>query len=78
MDETTGCFNGLCQAYGNCGASPVCEHIDDEYNCLSRPDCLASYTGLNCHKSDGTACHSGDTGCTCQSFEFAKCTTKPQ
>jgi len=77
MDSTTGCFNGLCQAYGNCGAAPVCEHIDDEGNCLSRGDCAASYTGLNCHKSDGSACHSGDTGCTCQSFEFAKCSTKP-
>jgi hypothetical protein len=77
MDPTTGCFNGLCQAYGNCGDAPVCEHIDDEYNCLSRTtDCSASYTGLNCHKADGSACHSGDTGCTCQSFEFAKCTTK--
>ena len=74
--DASGCFNGQCEAYASCGASPVCEHINDETDCLGRTDCGASYTGINCHKADGTACHSGDTGCTCQSFEFAKCTTK--
>jgi hypothetical protein len=72
-----GCFNGQCEAYASCADAPVCEHINDESDCLSRTDCGASYTGLNCHKTDGSACHSGDTGCTCTSFEFAKCTTGP-
>ena len=78
IDSTTGCYNGQCEAYGSCSESPVCEHINDESNCLSRStDCAATYTGINCHKPDGTQCHSGDTNCTCQSFQFAACSTKP-
>jgi len=77
IDSTTGCYNGQCEAYGSCSESPVCEHINDESNCLGRMDCAATYTGINCHKPDGTQCHSGDTNCTCQSFQFAACSTKP-
>jgi len=77
MDATTGCFTGQCEAYGSCAATPVCEHINDESNCLSRStDCAATYTGINCHKPDGTQCHSGDTNCTCASFQFAACSTR--
>jgi len=77
LDATTGCFTGTCEAYGSCGANPVCEHINDETNCLSRNDCDAAYTGHGCHKPDGTACHSGDTNCTCTSYTFASCATTP-
>jgi len=74
---SNGCWNGQCEAASQCATPPVCEHINDEADCLDRTsDCLAEYTGINCHKADGTACHSGDTGCTCQSFSFAKCVTK--
>jgi hypothetical protein len=76
LDSTTGCFNGQCELYASCAAAPVCEHINDESNCLGRMDCAATYTGINCHKPDGTQCHSGDTNCTCQSFQFAACSTK--
>ncbi len=74
-----GCFNGQCRDYAACDLPPVCEHINDESNCLARStDCAASYTGINCHKPDGTACHSGDSNCTCQSFQFATCSTRPK
>jgi Cys-rich repeat protein len=78
IDPTTDCYTGQCQAYASCSAKPVCENINDESDCLGRSDCATTYTGLNCHKPDGTACHSGDTNCTCQSFQFATCSTKPQ
>jgi hypothetical protein len=68
-----GCYTGACEDYGACSAAPVCEHINDETNCLGRMDCGADYTGHNCHKADGTACHDGDVGCTCESFTFASC-----
>lgn len=75
MDPVTGCFNGQCEAATQCAVAPVCEHINDESNCLARTDCGADYTGHNCHNSDGTACHDGDMGCTCATLTFAACYT---
>lgn len=72
-----GCFNGQCRDYAACDLPPVCEHINDEANCLGRNECDPAYTGHNCHKADGTACHDGDTGCTCDTFTFASCSTDP-
>jgi hypothetical protein len=54
----------------------VCTHINDEADCIGRGDCAATYNGINCTKPDGTACHSGDTNCTCQSYVFASCENK--
>ena len=72
-----GCYTGSCFAYGSCSDAPTCKNINDETDCLSRAnDCSATYTGLNCTKADGTACHSGDSGCTCESFVFATCADK--
>jgi hypothetical protein len=72
-----GCYTGACFETDQCSAAPVCENINDENDCLNRTaDCSATYTGLNCTTSDGTACHSGDSGCTCQSFVFATCATR--
>jgi hypothetical protein len=76
IDGTTGCYNGQCELYASCAATPVCENINDESDCLGRTDCSATYTGMNCHKPDGSACHSGDANCTCASFTFAACATK--
>ena len=36
----------------------------------------AVYTGINCKKPDGTACHAGDTNSTCASFVFNSCAAK--
>lgn len=71
-----GCYTGSCEAIASCTDQPSCSNINDEKDCLARQDCAATYTGINCHKPDGSACHSGDTNCTCQSFEFAACTQK--
>jgi len=71
-----GCWNGSCVAYASCNLPPVCGHVNDETDCLSRSDCLASYDGINCTHPDGTACHTGDTNCTCQSYVFAACANK--
>ncbi len=73
---SAGCYTGSCEAIASCDAAPACEDINDESDCLGRTDCAASYTGINCHKPDGSACHSGDTNCTCQSFSFNSCSTK--
>ena len=74
---SNGCWNGQCEAASQCAVPPVCGNINDESNCLSRSDCRPEYTGHDCHKSDGTACHDGDTGCTCATFTFADCTAGP-
>jgi hypothetical protein len=68
-----GCWNGNCQVFASCDTAPECTHINDETDCLGRADCSGVYDGLNCTKPDGTACHSGDTNCTCQSYIFAAC-----
>jgi hypothetical protein len=72
--ELNGCFTGSCQDTAACTSPASCNFINDEDNCLARAtDCSASYTGLDCTNTGGTACHSGDAGCTCASFEFASC-----
>jgi hypothetical protein len=73
---SNGCYTGNCEAISACDASPVCANINDEQDCLARTDCAAVYTGINCKKPDGTACHAGDTNCTCASFQFNSCTSK--
>ena len=71
-----GCYTGACEAIAACDAAPACTAINDETDCLARADCGATYTGVNCHKPDGSACHAGDTNCTCSNFVFNSCTTK--
>ena len=73
---SNGCYTGNCEAISACDAAPVCANINDEQDCLSRTDCAAVYTGINCKKPDGTACHAGDTNCTCASFQFNSCTSR--
>jgi hypothetical protein len=70
------CWNGNCVAYASCNLPPVCSHINDEMDCLNRSDCSGIYDGIACTKPDGSACHSGDTNCTCQSYVFAACANK--
>lgn len=71
-----GCYTGNCEAIAACDAQPVCANINDESDCLDRTDCAASYTGINCHKPDGSACHTGDTDCTCSGFQFSRCSDR--
>ncbi len=75
--SANGCWTGGCVALDACDTTASCSRINDESDCLARTsDCSALYTGLNCSKMDGTACHAGDTGCVCADFEFASCTDK--
>ncbi len=72
-----GCYTGQCRDITACEGAPACGSLTHEDDCLGRAtDCSASYNGLNCHKPDGTACHSGDTNCTCASYVFAGCVQK--
>jgi cysteine-rich repeat protein len=71
-----GCYTGTCEPLAQCDVTPVCAVINTEHSCLARTDCGAVYTGTNCTKSDGTACHAGDTGCTCANYSFSSCKTK--
>jgi hypothetical protein len=71
------CWTGNCELIASCDVPPPCPDINDANDCLARTDCLTTYTGLDCTTSSGSACQSGDTGCTCASFEFASCQTNP-
>ena len=72
--EYNGCYTGACFAAAACSTPASCQYLNDENDCLARQaDCSASYTGLNCTNGQGTSCHSGESGCTCTDFEFAKC-----
>jgi hypothetical protein len=70
-----GCWTGLCVAIVTCDITPSCNNYQHEADCFdpANGQCSATYTGLNCKKPDGTACQSGDAGCTCESFVFATC-----
>lgn len=70
-----GCYTGACETITpGCDVAPTCGSLQHETDCLARTgECGALYTGINCKKPDGTACQSGDTGCTCESFRFAAC-----
>jgi hypothetical protein len=70
-----GCYTGQCRALESCDVNPVCSHLNTESSCVARTDCKKVTNGINCTKSDGTACQDGDVGCTCQSYPFASCTT---
>ena len=72
-----GCYTGQCRAIAQCDVTPSCAAIEHEADCLGRStDCSTVYTGHGCHKANGTACHAGDTGCTCTSFTFDSCEDK--
>jgi hypothetical protein len=69
-----GCYTGQCRDYAQCDINPVCSHINDEPNCQGRAaDCVTLYIGIDCQKPDGTPCQSGDSNCTCASFQFGRC-----
>lgn len=71
---TNGCYTGMCRDLATCEALPVCGDIQHEDDCLARPtDCGAIYAGQGCKKADGSACHAGDTGCTCDTYTFMQC-----
>jgi Cys-rich repeat protein len=73
-NEFNGCYTGACTTAASCTTPASCQYLNDEDDCLARQaDCSASYTGLNCTNGAGTSCHSGESGCTCTDFEFAKC-----
>ena len=38
--------------------------------------CEPLYSGLECTDPDGGACVAGDSGCTCETFEFTSCRTR--
>jgi len=75
-----GCWNGQCEAAGQCADAPACGHINDEPTCTGRGDCHTLVNGINCTKPDGPdpdtlpdACQAGDMNCTCEQLLFAGC-----
>ncbi len=74
--DGTGCYTGTCFEIDLCSATPTCQALQHEADCLDNTACSSVYNGLNCTKADGSACHAGDTGCTCQNFVYASCTTR--
>jgi hypothetical protein len=72
-----GCYKGTCRAIAACESDPLCAHLQHEDDCLARAECAAVYTGIDCTKPDGSACHAGDPDCTCADFRFASCEDKP-
>ncbi len=67
------CWTGACQPIALCDVAPPCDRINTEASCLARAECSAVYNGQNCRRTDGTACRAGDTGCTCETYNFASC-----
>lgn len=72
-----GCWTGACELIASCDVPPACSEINDQQDCLARSDCGATYSGIDCTTPNGAACTAGDTDCTCVSYVFASCTTKP-
>lgn len=70
-----GCWTGECAAVLDCDVNPTCEVLNTEFSCLDRSDCFPVYTGTNCTNEGGTACQAGDSGCTCENYEFDECRT---
>jgi hypothetical protein len=62
---------------GDCERVP-CADLATESGCLARADCLAVYTGQDCTRPDGKECKTGDSNCTCKSFDYSLCTDQPQ
>ncbi len=71
-----GCYTGSCEAIAACSTPPSCSAINDATDCEARQDCSEVDTGIDCTKPDGTACHAGDTNCTCASYVFNSCADK--
>jgi hypothetical protein len=67
------CYTGTCVAVAACDTPPPCTAINDEADCAARADCTSIYDGIDCMNPMGTACHAGDTDCTCADFVFASC-----
>jgi hypothetical protein len=71
-----GCWNGQCQGASDCATPPACQYLNTAASCTGRSDCEQVVNGINCKKTDGSACQAGDTGCTCESYVFASCRVK--
>lgn len=72
-----GCWTGQCEAISACDAAPSCAQLISQDDCMARSaDCKVVTNGINCTKSDGSACKAGDTGCTCTDYVFASCAAK--
>lgn len=54
-------------------SSAPCGDIHDAADCLARSDCGATYTGMDCTGSDGSACVASAGDCACASYVFASC-----
>jgi hypothetical protein len=74
--ESNGCWSGMCEAVATCDVHPPCDLNQHEADCLADQTCGATYTGEDCTKPDGSACHDGDANCTCAKFVYATCVDK--
>jgi hypothetical protein len=87
MEGTTpgianGCYTGECIPLEQCEMPPpppmpLCEELASEDECFARPDCAATYVGVNCTCQDGQPCRCSaeDASCTCERYDYAGCTT---
>lgn len=72
-----GAYTGNCEAITSCDLEPTCGAFQHESDCLNTADdntCAAAYSGINCHTPNGTSCTAGGAMCTCDSYQFARCT----
>jgi hypothetical protein len=68
-----GCWTGVCGQIASCAAAPDCTRREFQDDCSADPSCIATFTGIDCVDSSGSACTAGDANCTCASYEFASC-----
>lgn len=70
-----GCYTGECKAIDTCASAPACEAFGHEADCRDGDNCSVAYTGINCKKADNSPCQAGDANCTCESYQFASCSS---
>jgi len=70
-----GCYTGGCSAIAACDLVPGCAPRQHEADCLAvSSTCTSVYYGINCvNPSTGQSCQAGNSGCVCESFQFAEC-----
>lgn len=65
-----------CSKISECAAPPTCTAYQHSADCSSA-SCNVVSRGVNCTTPNGTACQSGATNCTCQSYVFDRCEARP-
>jgi hypothetical protein len=65
-----------CSAITQCAAPPACQAYQYSADCAAA-SCTTVQRGFNCTMGNGQPCTGGQTGCTCQTYQFDHCEPTP-